>query len=180
MVSMSRCYSVCVLPCVLRACCPSHALLFCISHGPPLVPSPPNPRYSCPASLGHLGLTSDSATPGPAARGMRLAFRTSRQGERAIWRTGARARARGDQAGGYWCVTGRSVGLSVHERRRPACPDRAKAVRRRSVPLPKSSSPAAARGAWRRRPCDLSGLAHSETAQAVRVRILSRLTASVT
>ena len=95
--------------------------------------------------------------------------------------TGARARARGDQAGGYWCMTGRSVGLSVHGQRCPACPDRAKAVRRRSVPLPKSSSPAAAGDAWRRRPCDLlSDLAHSETAQAVRVRILSRLTASVT
>jgi hypothetical protein len=77
-------------------------------------------------------------------------------------------------------MTGRSVDISVHGQRCPACPDRAKAVRRRSVPLPKSSSPAAARGAWRRRPCDLSGLAHSETAQAVRVRILSRLAAPVT
>ena len=48
------------------------------------------------------------------------------------------------------------------------------------MPLSKPSPPAATRDAWRRRPCDLSDLAHSETAQAVRVRILSRLTASVT
>ena len=48
------------------------------------------------------------------------------------------------------------------------------------MPLPKSSAPAAARDAWRRRSCDLSGLAHSETAQAVRVRILVRVASSVT
>eukprot|EP00966_Prymnesium_polylepis_P171995 3977347-Prymnesium_polylepis.1 len=65
-------------------------------------------------------------------------------------------------------MTGRSVGLSVHDRRRPACPDRAKAVRRRSVPPSKSSAPPAARDARRRRHCDAGGLAHSETAQAVR------------
>jgi hypothetical protein len=48
------------------------------------------------------------------------------------------------------------------------------------VPLPKSSSPPPARDAWRRPPCHLSGLAHSETAQAVRVRILVRVASSVT
>jgi hypothetical protein len=173
MVSMSRCYSVCAF-CVRAVPLTLFYSAFHTGHHS-------FSRLQTPATAVRPRLaTSDSATPGPAARGMRLAFRTSRQGERAIGRTGARARARGDQAGGYWCVTGRSVGLSVHDQRCPACPDRAKAVRRRSVPLPKSSSPAAARDAWRRRPCDLSDLAHSETAQAVRVRILSRLTASVT
>ena len=117
----------------------------------------------------------------PATLGQRLSasltFRTSRH--RASGRTGARARARGDRACGYWCMTGRSVGLSVHDQHRPACPDRAKVDRRRPVPLPKSSAPPAARDAWRRRSCDLSGLAHSETAQAVRVRILVRVAVTV-
>jgi hypothetical protein len=74
------------------------------------------------------------------------------------------ARARGDRAGGYWCMTGRSVGLSLLDQRRPACPDRAKVDESRPVPLPKSSAPPASPDAWRRRLCDPSGLAHSETA----------------
>ena len=118
----------------------------------------------------------------PATLGQRLsaslAFRTSRH--RASGRQGARARARGDQAGKRWSMTGRSVGLSVHDQHRPACPDRAKVDRRRPVPLPKSSAPAVARDAWRRRSCDLSGLAHSESALAIRVSILVRSMDSVT
>ena len=118
----------------------------------------------------------------PATLGQRLsaslAFRTSRH--RASGHTGARARARGDRAGGYWCMTGWSVDFDVHDRHRSACPDRAKVDQSRPVPLPKSSAPAVARDAWRRRSCDLSGLAHSETAQAVRVRILVRVASSVT
>ena len=47
------------------------------------------------------------------------------------------------------------------------------------MPLPKSSSPAAARDVWRRCPCDLSDIAHSETAQAVRVRIPVRVAVAV-
>ena len=47
------------------------------------------------------------------------------------------------------------------------------------MPLPKSSAPPAACDAWRRRSCDLSGLAHSETAQAVRVRIPVRVAVAV-
>ena len=78
-----------------------------------------------------------------------------------------------------WCMTGRSVGLSLLDQRRPACPDRAKVDQSRPVPLPKSSAPAVARDAWRRRSCDLSGLAHSETAQAVRVRIPVRVAVAV-
>ena len=76
-------------------------------------------------------------------------------------------------------MTGRSVDFDVHDRRRSACPDRAKVDQSRPVPLPKSSAPAVARDAWRRRSCDLSGLAHSETAQAVRVRIPVRVAVAV-
>ena len=47
------------------------------------------------------------------------------------------------------------------------------------MPPSKPSPPAATRDAWRRRPCDLSGLAHSETAQAVRVRIPVRVAVAV-
>ena len=47
------------------------------------------------------------------------------------------------------------------------------------MPPSKSSSPPAARDAWRRRSCGLSGLAHSETAYAVRLRILVRVASSV-
>eukprot|EP00966_Prymnesium_polylepis_P058427 1353135-Prymnesium_polylepis.1 len=70
---------------------------------------------------------------------MPLAFRTSRQGERASGRTGARARARGGQAGECWCMTCRSVDLNVHDRRHPACPDCTKVGRRRPVPPSKPS-----------------------------------------
>ena len=76
-------------------------------------------------------------------------------------------------------MTGWSVDFDVHDRHRSACPDRAKVDQSRPVPLPKSSAPPAARDAWRRRSCDLSGLAHSETAQAVRVRILVRVAVTV-
>ena len=125
------------------------------------------------------GLARPPRTPQHLASGSRLPspsapVDTGRAGVRAPG-----ARARGDRAGGYWSMTGRSVGLSVHDQHRPACPDRAKVDRRRPVPLPKSSAPPAARDAWRRRSCDLSGLAHSETAQAVRVRILVRVAVTV-
>ena len=131
-------------------------------------------------SLVHPGLAQPPQILQHLASGSRLPspFRTSRH--RASGRTGARARPRGDRAGGYWCVTGRSVGLSVHDQRCPACPDHAKADQSRPVPPSKSSAPPAARDAWRRRLCDPSGLAHSETAQAVRVRILVRVASSVT
>ena len=76
-------------------------------------------------------------------------------------------------------MTGRSVDFDVHDRHRSACPDRAKVDESRPVPPSKSSAPPAARDAWRRRSCDLSGLAHSETAQAVRVRILVRVAVTV-
>ena len=134
-------------------------------------------------SLVHPGLAQPPRTPQHRSSGSRLPSPSAPvacQGERASGRAGARARPRGDQAGGYWCVTGRSVDLGLHDRRRPACPDRANAVRRRPVPPSKSSSPAAARDAWRRRPCDLSDLARSETSPAVWVRILIRLSSSVT
>ena len=76
-------------------------------------------------------------------------------------------------------MTGWSVDFDVHDRRRSACPDRAKVDQSRPVPPSKSSPPAVARDAWQRRSCDLSGLAHSETAYAVRVRILVRVASSV-
>ena len=114
-------------------------------------------------------LASGSRLPSPSAP-----VDTGRAGVRAPG-----ARARGDRAGGYWCVTGRSVGLSVHDQRCPACPDRAKVDQSRPVPPSKSSAPPAARDAWRRRLCDPSGLAHSETAQAVRVRIPVRVAVAV-
>eukprot|EP00966_Prymnesium_polylepis_P328834 7384588-Prymnesium_polylepis.1 len=102
---------------------------------------------SIPVSLSRLGPHNTGAS---GSRHAPHLPHQSTQGEWASGRTSARARARGDQAGGYWCMTGRSVGLSVHGQRCPACPDRAKVDRSRSVPLPKSSSPAAARDAWRR------------------------------
>jgi hypothetical protein len=47
------------------------------------------------------------------------------------------------------------------------------------VPTNASSFVTGARDEWRRRPCDLRDLAHSETAGAVRVRILVRVASSV-
>ena len=60
----------------------------------------------------------------------------------------------------------RQVPRSAHRRPMRAC-------------LSPRSAPPAARDAWRRRLCDPSGLAHSETAQAVRVRIPVRVAVAV-
>ena len=80
-----------------------------------------------------------------------------------------------------WSMTRCPVSLVVHDQRRPARPDRAKADRWLPAPPTASSTVTGARDARRsRRRCDADCLARSETAQAVRVRILVRVAAPVT
>ena len=79
-----------------------------------------------------------------------------------------------------WSMTRCPVSLVVHDQRRPARPDCAKADRWLPVPPTASSTVTGARDARRRRRCDVDCLARSETAQAVRVRILVRVAAPVT
>jgi hypothetical protein len=136
---------------------------------------------SCPPSLGCLSpprssrLTSgpERARASPVTLVGRLVGRSARVGA---------CRALGQSISPVieWSMTRCPVSLVVHDQRRPARPDRAKADRWLPVPPTASSTVTGARDARRHRRWDVGGLARSETTQAVRVRILSRLAVLVT
>ena len=132
-------------------------------------PSPPLARWSAPAPASPLQWRHHR----PTTLVGRLVGRSARVGA---------CRALGQSISPVieWSMTRCPASPVLHDQRRPARPDRAKADRWLPAPPTASSTVTGARDARRRRHCDLGSLAHSETAQVVRARILSRLAASVT
>ena len=129
-------------------------------------------RFLSPPRSGRLTSGPERARASPITLVGRLVGRSARVGKWALGQSISPVIE--------WSMTRCPVSPVVHDRRPPARPDRAKADRWLPAPPTASSTVTGARDARRRRRCDVDCLARSETAQAVRVRILVRQAVLVT